>query len=38
MTSIVLSVALFAIVKGALLRLGAIFDDHEYKTRTSRQR
>jgi hypothetical protein len=38
MTNILLSVGLFAILKGVLLRLGAFFDDHEYKTRTWHQR
>jgi len=38
MINILLSVALFAILKGALLRLGVSFDDHDYKTRTWHQR
>jgi hypothetical protein len=29
MINISLSLALFAILKGALLRLGVLFDDHE---------
>jgi len=38
MTYTFLSVALFAILKTTLLKLGAFFNDHEYKMRTWRQR